>query len=373
MRVSRSVASREIALLIVLIAASTLGFFLTRSVAADSRQTRLHDAAVWAAAGAAELTDGRLSDAIDALRHATALDRANGTYGLTLARALSDDRQYAAAQQVLLGIRNRAPEDPSVNLQLARLAASTDDLSGAVRYYQNALYGYWSENEEARRREIRVELVKLLLAHHEDSRALSELLVLSANLPAEAGPQVEVGQLFLDAGDAGRAFDRFTRALQVKPDDGDALAGAGEAAFALGEYPRAREYLRRAPDTDDHVRELRTIADLVISSDPLAPRLASSERQRRAGAAFAQAFDRLNACLERPTPDPPALTALKDESDRYRAAIDDHTLRQLPDAVDTGFELAFRIEQASQNGCGPADPLDRAILLVGRRHGLENS
>ena len=42
---------------------------------------------------------------------------------------------------------------------------------------------------------------------------------------------VEVGQLFASAGDNGHALDQFQRALRLAPDSGDALAGAGQAAF----------------------------------------------------------------------------------------------------------------------------------------------
>ncbi len=373
MGVTKSVVRREIVLLVLLSAAATIAFFLTRAVAADNRETRLRDAETWAASADAALSDGRLSEAIDALRHATALDRANQVYGLTLARTLASDGQADAAQQVLIGLRDRAPEDPSVNLQLARLAASGNDLQSAVRYYQNALYGYWPDDEEARRREIRSELVRMLLAHHEDSRALSELLLLSANLPDEPQAQIEAGRLFLDVGDPGRALDRFTRALALDPKNGDATAGAGEAAFALGDYTHARDYLADAPADIARVSELRTIVDLVLSSDPLAARISSSVRQRRVIAMFEQAAGRLDTCLTGPVPDPEPLRALKTEADAFRATIEEGTLRRSPDAVDTGFELAYRVEQATQAGCGPAEPLDQAILLVGRRHGLETS
>ena len=373
MSVTKSVVRREIVLLVLLSAVAAIGFFFTRAIAADNRGTRLRDAETWAASADAALSGGRLSDAIDALRHAAALDRGNQVYGLTLASTLAADHQTDAAQQVLVGLRDRAPEDPAVNLQLARLAASGDDLQGAVRYYQNALYGFWPDEEEARRREIRVELVRMLIDHHEDSRALSELLVLSANLPDEPAAQIEAGRLFLDVGDPGRALDRFTRALSLDPKNGDATAGAGEAAFALADYARARDYLADAPADNARVAELRTIVDLVLSSDPLAARISSAARQRRVIAMFGQAAGRLDTCLAGPVPDPDPLRALKAEADAFRATIEEGTLRRSPDAVDTGFELAYRIEQATQAGCGPTEPLDQAILLVGRRHGLETS
>ncbi len=196
---------------------------------------------------------------------------------------------------------------------------------------------------------------------------------MSGNLPDEPAPQIEVGQLFLEAGDASRALDRFSRALTADADNPQALAGAGEAAFALGEYARARDLLHRAPADRGRVAELSAVVDLVLSNDPLTPRLASAERRRRLTADFEQAKRRLDGCLAGPIPDPAPLRALQAEADQFAAAIEDGALRRSSDAIDSGFDLAYRIERATAAGCGPTDPLDRAVLLIGRRHGLEAS
>ncbi len=374
MRLTGSIVHREILILVFLVAVATAAFVFTRAIAGDSRETRLHDASDWFRLGQSALAAGRLPDAIDSLRHAVALDRDNRGYQLTLANALADDGQDAGATQVLVGLRTAAPEDPDVNLQLARLAAHTDNLTDAVRYYQNALYGVWAGNEsdqEARRRQIRVELIQLLLAHQQQQRALSELLVLSSNLPADAASQIQAGQLFLSAGDARRALDHFTRALALDKGNGAALAGAGEAAFELGDYAHARAYLRDAPDMG-RVADLRAVTDLVLSNDPLTPRLPSAERRRRLSEDFTQASARLTACTPVDAPSPRAdLAALRTEAQQFQASIDKGDLRRSPDAIDTGFYLSYRIERATQSGCAQPTPLDRAIVLIGRLHGFE--
>ena len=103
--------------------------------------------AAWYVAGEHHLASGRTESAIRALRRATAINRDNRTYRLALAGALAADRQDDAARQVLLGVRESTPEDPEVNVQLARLEARHDDLTGALRYYQNAVYGTWSADQ----------------------------------------------------------------------------------------------------------------------------------------------------------------------------------------------------------------------------------
>ena len=76
-----------------------------------------------------------------ALRRAAAIDRDNREYQLALAGALAAADDHEAARQVLQRLRDTAPEDAEVNLELARLESRNGDVTGAVRYYQNALYG----------------------------------------------------------------------------------------------------------------------------------------------------------------------------------------------------------------------------------------
>ena len=117
-------------MLVVLCAAVVVGLVLTRAAARANRTIRLRDASSWYNAGEHHLADGRTEAAIKALRRATAISRDNRTYRLALAAALAADRQDDAARQVLLGVRESTPEDPEVNVQLARLEARHDDLTG---------------------------------------------------------------------------------------------------------------------------------------------------------------------------------------------------------------------------------------------------
>ena len=49
----------------------------------------------------------------------------------------------------------------------------------------------------------------------------------------------------------------------------------------------------------DRTKELRTLTDLVIAGDPLAPRLPAAERSRRLVAALSQTIERLDGCRTR--------------------------------------------------------------------------
>jgi tetratricopeptide (TPR) repeat protein len=363
---------REIVALVLLIAVVVVGFFLTKTAAGANRRLHLSDAATWYDRGERALSSGRADQAVTALRRATALGPDRQDYRLALSSALAASGEDDGARQVLLAIRQTRPEDPEINLRLARLAARGDDLPGAVRYYQHALYGLWSGEQNDARRQVRVELIQYLLAHNERARALSELLVLSANLPDSVALQSEAGWLYLRAGEPARGREHFARALQREPDNGLALAGAGEAAFYAGDYAAALRYFRTAASSS-RVDELREIAAQVLDRDPLRPALSPGERHARLVFALRHVLARVDACLATANDagrDRSQLQSGASEAHAFDPALEAKTRRQAPDVLERGVNLIDRVEEQTTTVCGPSSSLDRALLVIGRRHEL---
>ena len=361
---------REIGQLGILIAVAISAFLLTRLVAANNREMNLRDAAEWYRRGEEAMSSGHLDDAIAALRRAAVRDRTERRYLLALARALALKPDPDAARAVLLTLRESAPEDPEINLQLARLAATRSDVTEAVRYYHNALYAPWSPDEAATRRAIRLELIRFLLTHDQPGRAHSELVALSADLPDEAPVHLEVAKLFVQAGDNIDALDQFRRVLRLDPSNDDALVGAGQAAFRLGNYADARTYLRRAPADDTAVVQTREVVDFVLSDDPLAKRLGSAERRRRLVDDFAYVRERLLACAEQmvDAESRDSASALRAEAEAFDGQLAaSPALEQ--DTVETGVDLIYRMEDLIVRRCGPPTAHDQALVLIGRQHG----
>jgi tetratricopeptide (TPR) repeat protein len=354
------------------------GFLFTRAVARANNELRLRDAHTWFSAGEGDLAAGRSDDAIHALRRAVAIDRDNQKYRLTLSRALVAARQDDAARQVLVGIRQFSPENPEVNLQLAWLEGRQGDTAAAIRYYQSALYGTWSADQQDRRRAVRVEFIRYLLVHDDRARALSELLVLSGNLPDELGSHLEAGNLFRDAGDPPRALEHFRRALRLDSTSRLALAGAGEAAFDLGDYAAARRFLRAAvlePSNQQfgRLRELLHVADLVIERDPLRPRLLLRDRWNRLMSSVAHVKERLEACIANGASLDQArrntLESLRSEIGAWE--VNGRTIRERSvEPIEAGLTLVYRVEEQTA-ACGGASPLDRALLLISRRYEID--
>ena len=56
------------------------------------------------------------------------------------------------------------PGDGFINLELARLSAKKKDPQNAIKYYRASIYGTWEGDGVVRRREVRLELARYLIA-----------------------------------------------------------------------------------------------------------------------------------------------------------------------------------------------------------------
>src|SRR4051812_13602465 len=216
-------------LLVALSLSAAVAFAATRALAAANGEMRRHDAERLYASAETALAGRRASDAIAALRAATAKDPRNAGYRLALARTLAAVQRDDEARRLLLDLRDTQPEDADINLELARLEVR-HDAAAARRYYQSALAALWQPADDRRRRDVRIELIRVLLRGRDRSRALAELLLLSAALPDDPAEHVSTGRMYLEAGDAPRALGHFTTALRLAPENDAALGGAARAA-----------------------------------------------------------------------------------------------------------------------------------------------
>ncbi len=351
----------RLAVLVLVALATTLA---TGAIADGSRALQQRDGAEWFARGRARLARGEVDAAIEALRRATLTRRGDVTYLLPLAEALTRSGRTAAATHALLAARDTHPDNPAVNLALARLAAGRDEADAAVRYYQNALYGIWPSAEGPRA--VRLELVRLLLAQGQRSRAVAELIAAASDAPDTAAAALELGRLFVRAGEYRHALARFTAALAVAPASGAALEGAGRAAFALADYPQARRLLAAAPPAPE-ITLMHAIAEFVVTRDPLAARISSAERRRRATDNVRHVAARLRDCVGSRTPSPREAALAAELGARPfsgRLPADAETL-------EAAVDLVFRVERHVQEVCGAGEPLDDALLRIARRHGVD--
>ena len=307
----------------------------SRSLSISNAAIRSSDAVRWHETGLQGLERDDSDRALYAFRQAARIDRQDRDILVSLARALRAAREDAEAVDVLEALRQTRPEDAEVLTELARLEAERGGLPLAIRYYQDALDTMWIPEAAEQRRLVRPEFISLLLGHDERARALSQVLVLVADLPPEPDWQLRAGRLFLDAGDA-------------------------------------RRYLGATTSTDPQIVELKQVADLVFAADPLAVRLSRTERERRLQSILDHAGGRLERCGGAAGDADPARAGLRTDllalqptpRPRGRAQPDER------DRIEDAVELALRVELATAT-CGPTDALGRVIPIIARLRGLE--
>lgn len=340
-----------------------------------------HLARTWFAAGDKELRAGNYPTAIADLQTAVVYSHDSPEVRLRLAEALVAEgtpHRIRQAQAYLRALWDEQPGDATVNLQLARLAARSGDVAGAERYYNGAIYGVWATDPVVSRRDTRLELVRFLLARDLFQHAQSQLIALAADTPQDADQLVQLGRMFLQAGDAGRALQEYRLAARAQPRNAAAFSGAGLAAFQQADYSVARGYFQRAvalDPADNRSTDLLHVSELVLQLDPYAPRIGRDERDRRVVADIGRTLNRIQECATAKFIDlnaQPAVGTLDMDFQQLTALKASTTARALsenPDRIDPAMELVFRSQNDASQICGQPAADDFAIVLIGRANG----
>lgn len=325
----------------------------------------------WSARGEADLQAQRYSDAVTDFRAALFHARDSYPYQLNLAKALLGLKRTDEAYAYLISLWDRQPENGVVNLELARIAASKGNTTQALRFYHNAIYATWPGDQVTATQNSRMELIGYLLYINAKVQAQAELIALAANLAEDSPEQEQLGELFLRVQDAQHALAAFRLALKQNRHNESALAGAGIAAYQLGLYPTAQNYLQSAlqlsPDDIQGGEWLRK-AELVLEFDPYRPQISVAERDHAVVDAFAAAGDRLKACAAQGASAQSATEDLSQQWNDLKPRITERGLRNNADLLDPAMNLAFNIERKASGVCGSLSNTDTALLLIANLH-----
>jgi len=388
-----TLARRTPLVLAALVATTIVGFALVSRLVtrlkANEKQIAFHAFE----AGMAAYKGNDPDRALDDFRAALSYDRDNPTYQLSLARALRDTGRLDEAEAYLVHLWEGSPQDSTINLALARLAARRHSVDDALRYYHSAIYGLWPADPDRNRRQTRFELIDFLLQQKAFAQAQAELIGLTEVLPPEAAAHLEVAARFRQAGDLRAALGQYELALRFDQKNSAGWKGAGDAAFQLGHYSSAAKYLRKAielsPEDDTAHQQLAT-AQLVLKTDPFLRRISDAERNRRLVSAFRLAGDRLIACAAQTKIDLPDVSG-RSSRPGSSATVTGNTLPDLwlrwnathgslrklssasnADMPDTLMDLVSQIEQQTVQQCGQPTGADLALLLIARdRDGVD--
>lgn len=333
----------------------------------------------WSGRGRDALHAGKPQEAIVALR--TGLSYAPGTrsYQLLLAQALEQAGRTDEASNYFMSLWTTQPGDGFINLELARLAAKKKDPQNAIKYYRASIYGTWEGDGVVRRREVRLELARYLIAQHDSNAARIELLIAAGNSPSDPHLNLTLADMLAQTGDLTDAFTHYKKTLGSAPKNQAALEGAGRAAYGLGNFTVAHSLLERALEAkssplakrENVSGELATMLDNSKRIVELRPsgKLRPRERVSRILTDSGIAKRRFDSCLAQFNPAgglPPELQQLKlrwtNEGTRMKHAL---LLRSLA-AQDSAVQLIFDTELLTNQFCGAPTGDDALLLLLAK-------
>lgn len=315
---------------------------------------------------ASALKSGNVPEAIRAFRSAVDLAPDNSLHQLALAKALMAAGRNAEALPYLEILWDKQPENGEVNLELARNYAASGDMEQTIRHYQNAIYSVWRTDPDANRRTVRFELIHYLMARGAKTQANAELVALAGNLPEDTTLRNQVAALFFDTKDYARALSQYERVIRVDPQNKEALAGVGQAAFQMGQFATAQKYLseavRQNPNDSESSADLK-IASAVRAVDPFDRRISESERRTRVLYAFHVASKRLQDCVHS-TNEQDRFQPLMQRQAAMQAKV--NSLSQKPGLSVSIMDLVFEIEEATQGVCEAPTREDMALSLLSK-------
>lgn len=351
-----------------------LGFLLVTALSHAYHMQRAALGARWFNRGVADLNVKNFAAAVTEFRAALLYSRDDYDYQLSLAEALIGMRHTGEASSYLINLWEREPENGLVNLELARINAQQSQNQAAIRYYHDAIYAFWPNGEDVRRRDARFELIELFLRVNDKTEAQAELIALSQNVGDDAALQTRIGDLFLRAQDPEHALTAYRSVLRENAHDKAALEGAGRTAFALGRYPLAQKYLQEAAAVDpgdQRTADLLKTTDLVLHIDPFRDDLSTAQRNRLVVDAFTTAGDRLKTCAlpDAPIAGPAQLQpGLSDEWSELKPRVTETGLRRDPDLAESAMDMVFHIERQTAKICGTPTGNDLALFLIAKSH-----
>jgi tetratricopeptide (TPR) repeat protein len=339
----------------------------------------------WAAQADDSVKAGDLDAAIAQYRDALAYSPNNTVYQFRLAEALAaTGKNDNEAQNYLLALWDASPGSGPVNLELARVASNKPTgFAEALRYYHSAIDGEWPESPVSKRWDVRRELCEFLLKTGRIEQARVETMALADNTPTDdAAHQIIVGNLLLRSQDWNRALGTFRPLTSAEHPSPDAIAGAGTAAFNLGMYAAARDYLAKLPPdrkSQPAVQAMQTVSHEVLAADPYISGLSAKERAARAESAVQLATARAQSCIAsnpnaapKATPNGPVARAVAQlqqnaaQFDRMQKDWNERNLASFPDRLDDAMTLSFSTEAAAATACGEPQDKDRILWLLGR-------
>ncbi len=347
--------------LLTAVVAGVLGLFLVGTFLVHQYYTSREDRASAAYREGAELARAnRHAEAAERFRQALSLAR-HDQYRLALGVALGEADRTAEARVYLGQVIEREPRNGPALLAMARVERREGNEAAALEAYRRAVEGEWPAGG-AGLTQATFEYVQMLQSSGRKRQAVAELLQLSEhrNDPATG---VRIGRALLDLGSAFEARSVFREVIGTNPGNVAAYAGLGEAEWALGNTLTSvrafREALRLNPG-DESVRVQASVAERVLTLDPLARGISAAERRRRGVVLLEATLEAFQSCAPRPFDRDTAGLVAKAEQLVRGAGRNRPASRSVTDSLALADSLWTRRAEACPSV--PADPALSRIL-----------
>jgi len=298
-------------------------------------------------------------EAIEQLRNALSISPGNPRYRLALGLELVKIDRGDEGGVYLREVLKTDPTNPEANLGLARIAAAENHAADAITFYHRAIDATWSPGQEQEHLQARFELADYLAKQGMKTQAIAELLATFGQARDNATKK-RIGRLLFQNGALRQAADLFRDIAQSSPGDADAWSGLGTAELTLGDYAAARNAFQnalRVDPSDTASRNQLTVSERVLTLDPDARGLRSSERYRRSQALLEGALQTVDQCAGGVADAELVAGARKALAEHPRAA-------QMDDTTEQNLTLATQLWKARHQACPTYTPSDEALERV---------
>jgi tetratricopeptide (TPR) repeat protein len=334
-----------------------------------SRREELADS--WSARGQAAMAAGNPQEAVVALRTALRYAPDERSFELLLAQALGDAGDTEESYNYFLGLWETQPGDGFINLRLARLAAERKDTQAAINYYRASIYGTWEGDGVVRRREVRLELSRYLIACRDLSSARTELLITGGNAPDDLNLALTLGPLLEQAGAPRDALNNYEKVLARDPNNITALEEAGRLQYSFGRFEEAHHLLEQA--AREHVLSPESTAMLEDSAKILAlapsKQLPPDKRVSRILRERDLAKKRFESCNSQVASTSGIASQLQSLGERWiskEATTNRVALLHDPGEQEAAIKLIYDTEIETAEICGTPTGDDATLLLLAK-------
>jgi tetratricopeptide (TPR) repeat protein len=301
----------------------------------------------------------RDAEAVEQFRNSLSVSPGNARYRLALGLELAKMGRGEEGVVYLREVLRSDPTNPQASLGLARIATAENHTLDAITYYHRAIDATWPSGQEQERIQARFELVSYLAKQGMKTQAIAELLA-TLEQARDNATKNRIGRLLLQYGAVRQAADLFREIAQSSQADAEAWSGLGTAELAQEDYAAARNAFRnalRADPSDSISRKRLGISERVITLDPEARGIRSSERYRRSKALLQGVLEMIEQCAGGGADSQLAAEARKALAEHPRAA-------QIDDATEENLALAVQLWKERRQACPAYTPSDEAMERI---------